>query len=84
MSAGVQGFECIAIHVRHSVASCVARHRKREDPVCATCSVGAEHAAGSLPTHWPESRGGGLIVRLTIVPFDRIPGRRKRKTPRHD
>lgn len=32
---------------------------------CATCSIGPLHAAGELPSHWPD---GSPIVRLTLAP----------------
>jgi len=81
MTASLPGFKCEVIHTKHTVESCVARHRKREDPCCRRCPVGVEHAAGKLPTHWPPERGGAPIVRLPIVPFDRIPSRRRRTRP---
>lgn len=77
----VAGFRCVVIHVKHSVTSCVARHEARVDPLCKGCPVGAAHAAGRLPTHWPPERGGGPVVRLEVVPFDRIPPRRRRAQP---
>lgn len=78
MSRGIQSFVCIALHVRHSVGSCVLRFKKGDDPVCRRCPIGAEHAKGKLPTHWPENRGSKPIVRLEVIPFDRIPARRRR------
>jgi hypothetical protein len=36
---------------------------------CRTCEIGAAHARGELPTHWPD---GTPIVRLEIV--SRSPG----------
>ncbi len=72
-------FRCTVIHVKHSVSSCVARHRKGEDPSCRRCPVGKAHAKGDLPEHWPT--GAPIERDVVVVPVCRIPSRRRRRVP---
>jgi hypothetical protein len=72
-------FHCEGTHGRQSVSACGTRFDANLDPICKGCPVGAEHASGKLPTHWPPERGGGPIVRLTLKPHDWIPSRVKKR-----
>jgi hypothetical protein len=73
------GFRCVVIHVKHSVASCVAwyRDKKRDDPACRRCPIGAEHAAGREPATWPN--GMPIERGIALVRHDTIPPRRRRR-----
>ena len=70
--APIETFRCVPMACALTPASCGKRHQLGGQPTstCPACPVGAAHARGERPTHWPD---GTPIVRLGIASASAAP-----------